>query len=129
MRKIIISEASKSLLKEVSQTSLSPVLKQRAECILLASNLGLIAPELAKHFEVSPKTIYHWFNLWEKEGLTGLKHKQGQGCKKKLGTISKDDLKSLLAANSQNLKEVLAILSSKYQIEVSKKTLIRFLKT
>ncbi len=129
MRKIIVSEESKSLLKEVSQTSLSPVFKQRAECILLASNLGLIAPELAKHFEVTPKTIYHWFNLWEKEGLEGLKHKQGQGCKKKLGTISKDDLKNLLAANSQNLKEVLSILSSKYQIEVSKKTLIRFLKT
>jgi transposase len=55
----------------------------------VASNLGLIAPKLAKHFEVTPKTIYHWFNLWEKEGLAGLKHKQGQGCKKKSGTIVK----------------------------------------
>lgn len=128
MRKIIVSEDAKALLKSASQNSLSPVFKQRAECILLASNLGLIAPELSKHFAVTTKTIYHWFNLWDKEGLEGLKHKQGQGCKKKLGTISKDDLKSLLAANSQNLKEVLAILSSKYQIEVSKKTLIRFLK-
>jgi transposase len=128
MRKIIVSQESKALLKEVCQKSLSPVFTQRAECILVASNLGLMAPKLAKHFEVSTKTIYLWFNLWEKEGLGGLKHKQGQGCKKKLGTISKDDLKSLLAANSQNLKEVLAIGSSKYQIEVSKKTLIRFLK-
>jgi transposase len=96
MRKIIVSQESKALLKEVCQNSLSPVFKQRAECILLASNLGLIAPKLAKHFEVSTKTIYHWFNLWEKEGLAGLKHKQGQGCKKKLGTISKDDLRVVL---------------------------------
>jgi transposase len=128
MRKIIVSEESKALLKEVCQKSASPIFKQRAECILLASNLGLIAPQLAKHFEVRTKTIYHWFNLWEEGGLAGLKHKQGQGCKKKLNAISQEDLKSLLAANSQNLKEVLSILSSKYKIEVSKRTLIRFLK-
>ncbi len=45
MRKIIISEESKYLLKLVCQNSLSPVFKQRAECILLASNLGFMAPD------------------------------------------------------------------------------------
>jgi transposase len=128
MRRLIVDQSDKELLKEISQNSLSPVFRQRATCILLASNLGLIASQLSKHFEVTPKTIYHWFNLWEAEGIDGLKHKLGQGCKKKLAAISKEDLKNLLVANSQNLKEVLSILSSKYQIDVSKKTLICSLK-
>ncbi len=79
----------------------------------MVSNLILIAPELAKYFEVTSKTIYHWFNLWEKEGIEAIKHKQGQGCKKKLGTISKDDLKTLLAGNTivKISKKFVAILT------------------
>ena len=83
---------------------------------------------MAKHFSVTGKTIYHWFNLWEQGGIDNLVHRAGQGCKKKLASVSQEDLKNLLEANSQNLKEVLSSLRSKYQLEVSKKTLIRFLK-
>lgn len=128
MRKISITSTEKKLLEEAKLKSKSPVLTKRCECILLASNLGLTVAQLAEHFSVTRKTIYHWFNLWETSKLSGLEPIPGQGAKKKLASISQADLKSLLEAHSQNLNEVLSILSSKYQIDVSKKTLIRFLK-
>lgn len=128
MRKISITPEESKLLKEVIQTSKNSTFRQRAECILLASNLGLISVQLAKHFSVTCKTIYHWFNLWDKGKLEALIPKKGRGCKQKLAGISKEELKELLEANSQNIKEVLCILRSKYAIDVSKKTLIRFFK-
>lgn len=128
MRKISITPSEKKLLQSALSNSKSPVLRQRCNCILLASSLGLSTAQLAQHFSVTRKTIYHWFNLWETSKLEGLRPISGQGAKKKLASISQEDLKSLLEANSQNLKEVLSILSSKHKIDVSKKTLIRFLK-
>lgn len=128
MRKISITSTEKKLLEAAKSKSKSPVLRKRCECILLASNLGLTVAQLAEHFSVTRKTIYHWFNLWEKSKLSGLEPISGQGAKKKLAGISQTDLKSLIEAHSQNLKEILSILSSKYQIDVSKRTLIRFLK-
>lgn len=128
MRKISITSTEKKLLEEAKSKSKSPVLRKRCECILLASNLGLTVAQLAEHFSVTRKTVYHWFNLWERSKLSGLAPVLGQGAKKKLAGISQADLKALLEAHSQNLNEVLSILSAKYQINVSKRTLIRFLK-
>ena len=128
MRKIRVTPEEAKLLRVAIAKSKSPVFKQRCECILLASNLGLSPVHLIKHFSVTRKTIYHWFDLWDRAKLEGLRPAGGQGCKKKLAAISTEELKSLLEANSQNLKEVLSILASKYKIDVSKKTLIRFLK-
>lgn len=128
MRKITVNSAEKEALELAIKTERSPILVQRLHCILLASNLGLSVPKLSQHFGVTCKTIYHWFNLWEKGGIESLRHQKGQGAKKKLAPISSEDLKSLLEANNQNIKEVLAILAHKYQLNVSKKTLIRFLK-
>jgi len=38
---------------------------------------------------------YHWFNLWEQGGIENLVHRGGQGCKKKLASVSQEDLKNL----------------------------------
>ncbi|WP_448528435.1 helix-turn-helix domain-containing protein [Raineya sp.] len=93
MRKISITSTEKELLEAVKFKSKSPVLRKRCECILLASNLGLTVAQLAEHFSVTRKTIYHWFNLWETSKLSDLESIPGQGAKKKLASISQTDLK------------------------------------
>lgn len=128
MRKIILNDEEIKQLKSTQRTSTSHVFQQRCECILLAGNLGLSPLALSNHFGVTRKTVYEWFNLWDSGKLEGLRPIPGQGCKKKLASISQEDLKTLLESNSQNIKEVLTILSSKYEIDVSKRTLTRFLK-
>jgi hypothetical protein len=86
--------------------------------LVLASNLDLIAPQLSKYFEVTPKTIYHWFTLWEIEGINDLVKVVRR---EELVAISKEDLKSLLVAPHSpelNLIEIFWRKIKKYNINI-----------
>jgi len=52
----------------------------------------------------------------------------GRGRKKKLAGIEQRQLEAYVAEHSRNLQVVVALLKEKHAVEVSKKTLQRFLK-
>ncbi len=109
-------------------TTISKSLRDRVQCLLL-SNKRTKVKELATCFDVVPKTIYLWFDLWEKHGVSGILLKAGTGRKKKLRAIEVQTIKELVGESPQNLKPVLDILRETHGVDVSKKTLQRFLKT
>jgi transposase len=70
-------------------------------------------------------------NLWERQGIEGLKLKPGRGRKPKLKTDEKthvETVKTLIENEPKNLNRVTNQIEDKLGIEVSKKTLKRFLK-
>jgi transposase len=127
MRFITLSTNELRLLQEMELATISKPLRNRVQCILL-SNKRVKVKDLSIYFEVSCKTIYLWLDLWDKAGANGLIHKTGTGRKAKLRDISVDVIKELVLGSPRNLKPVIVKLREIYQVEVSIKTLQRFLK-
>lgn len=127
MRYITLNEVEKTSLEKDIKSSSNYFFIQRATCILL-SNSKIQIKKLSEHFNMTKKTIYQWFDLWEKGGLQGLKHKGGTGAKLKLSDVPKDYISMLVVWNARNLKVVLEAISRDYGIIISKDTLKRYLK-
>jgi transposase len=83
---------------------------------------------LSRHFGVTQKTIYEWFDLWDKGSITSMPLKGGRGAKKKLRDIPKEEILKLVEDTPRKSKLVLVRISEDYGVEVSEKTLQRFLK-
>ena len=62
-------------------------------------------------------------------GLQGIRLEPGRGRKQKLAGIGQEQLEAYVEEHSRNLKAVVALIKEKHAVEVSKKTLQRFLKT
>ena len=106
------------------------VFRRKCDCIL-ESNRGKSINELRELFKVRRATITEWFNRWENEGINGLEMRVGRGRAKKLNLdneLQVKRVKELVENNPQNLNRVLDSLKSEYKIDLSKKTLKRFLK-
>jgi transposase len=127
MRFITLSTENLTLLQEMELATISKPLRNRIQCILL-SNKKVKVKDLSIYFDVSCKTIYLWLDLWDSAGAIGLIHKTGTGRKLKLRNISSDSIKELVLDSPKNLKPVIVKLQEIYQVDVSIKTLQRFLK-
>lgn len=127
MRYIDLTDQEAQALKAARDSEQNHQTRRRIESILL-SDTGLQIKELAQYFDVSSKTIYQWLDLWEAGHLELLRTKAGRGAKKKLRDIPEEAIAGMVKASCRNLRLVLTELSEKYNVEVSKKTLQRFLK-
>ena len=82
-------------------------------------------------FDVDRDTISRWFNDWETEGISALADKPRSGRPAKLRLDNEQHVgkvKEQLAQECQSLDKVRAELADSLRIEVSRKTLKRFLK-
>ena len=125
-----LTEEQKSSLKKGYSFGKSPLFRRKCHCILL-SNSGKTAKELSEFFQVSALSIRKWLQLWEKQGIEGLKLKPGRGRKPKLDTNQSkhvNTVKTLIKNEPKNLNRVTAQVEDHLGIEASKKTLKRFLK-
>lgn len=127
MRYIHLTFEEERELRSARDNEQNKQTRRRIESILL-SNTGLQIKELSQYFGVAPKTIYQWLDLWEAGQLQGLRTKAGRGAKKKLREVPEEAIAAMVEASCGNLRPVLLQLSEKYNVEVSKKTLQRFLK-
>jgi len=127
MRYIQLTAEDKELVQSMKMATHSNPLRRRLECLLL-SDQGMKIKELASYFEVVPKTVYEWFDLWDEGGMSGILLKAGSGAKVKLRNIPKEEVIKLVNDSPRNLKAVLSQLSEVYGVQVSKNTLRRFLK-
>ena len=122
-----LSIESQELLSRFYKESQKHEVRQRAHCILLSFR-GVPIGQLVEIFGVHLNTIYNWLNNWEKNGQAGLCRTAGQGRKPKLGDIGTDIIRKLVEKHPNQLKKVVSELDRKFGIEVSARTLIRFIK-
>ena len=125
-----LTEEQKSSLKKGYSHGESPLYRRKCHCILL-SHSGKTASELADFFGVTTHSVRVWLNQWEEFGQEGLKLKPGRGRKPKLDHHIDQHVKAvktLVKNEPKNLNKVTAQLEKQLGIEVSKKTLKRFLK-
>ena len=78
-----LSPADEEQLDSGKKYGKSESFRNRCHAILLSS-MGYEVGQIAQIFGVRKRTLYTWFNNWEKLGLTGLKTSPGQGRKPKL---------------------------------------------
>lgn len=125
-----LTEEQKSSLNKGYSHGKSPLYRRKCHCILL-SHSGKTANELADFFGVTTHSIRVWLKQWERFGQEGLKLKPGRGRKPKL-SVSSDQhvkiVKTLVKNEPKNLRKVTTQIEDQIGIEVSKKTLKRFLK-
>lgn len=129
-RYIELSAAEVRELEKVYKGHSSHAFRKRCHCILL-SHQGYTVGELAKFFQVSPISIYAWLNRWQSGGLQALQEQPGKGRKPKLSIDNATHVKQvrqLVQKTPQNLQQVKSELEERLGIEMSKRTLKRFLK-
>lgn len=130
-RFITLTEVQKHSLEKGYKTGKSHLFRRKCHCILL-SHEGKTVRELAELFEVSLLSIYTWLNRWESGGIEGLKLKPGRGRPAKLRTDNQKQVKivkTLVENEPKNLNRVVGQVQSQLGVDVSKKTLQRFLKS
>jgi transposase len=125
-----LTKEEKSSLAKGYKTGKSHLTRRKCQAILL-SHGGTTAGELSTLYSVTIRTVYSWFNSWESNGIKGLELKPGRGRKAKLQADDKDQvkiIKTLVENEPQSLKQVVKKIKSTLGIDLSKKTLKRFLK-
>jgi len=123
-----INPLSSKLLERIYRQSRHHQVRQRAHCLILASQ-GVKIEELMNIFSVSYKTIYNWFNRWESEGMVGLYNKPGRGCKPTFNSQQKERIREWAQQQPRQLKQVAQKLKEEWGITISTKTIKRILKT
>ena len=125
-----LTDEQKSLLQKGYTRGKSHLFRRKCQCILL-SNEGKTTAELSTLYGISKHSILIWFKRWENGGIEGLQLKPGRGRKPKLN-LSKashtETVKVLVENEPKNLNRVTAQIKSELGIDLSKRTLKRFLK-
>ena len=130
MRFVKLTEPELKTLQEGHKNGSQFQFRHRCFCLIL-SGQGKTVAELSEFFEISRITVYAWFDAWEKNGISGLMNKPGQGRKPILSLQNPNhvkQVKALIAKNPQSVKSVVAELESKIGSRMHPATLKRFLK-
>lgn len=122
-----VNPLSLKLLERIYRQSRHHQVRQRAHCLILASQ-GVKIEELSKIFQVSYKTLYNWLNRWELEGIVGLYNKPGRGCKSKFNFAQKQKIREWAKLEPRQLKQVVQKVKEEWGFEVSSKTIKRIIK-
>ena len=125
-----LTEEQKCSLEKGYKTGKSFSFRRKCHAILL-SHGGQTVTELSHFLEVSSISVYAWLKQWQSKGIKGLELKPGRGrpCKLKLEDEQHvKTVKTLVGNEPKNLNRVVAQLKSELGLDLSKKTLKRFLK-
>jgi transposase len=128
MRTITLSETEKLVLEKVVAQDSNATYRKRCTAILMSAQ-QISVKTIAKFFRVRIHTVYHWFNLWEQQGITALKNKQEQGRKPKLSAQNPDIQEKIVQSaqkNSLAIAQAIPDLEAQLGISFSKNTLKRF---
>lgn len=118
---------TQNLLKRLYKYSKKHEVRQRAQCVRLSHN-GFTINQLVELFDVHLNTIYNWLNNWSDTGLLSLYNSKGQGRKMKLNAENEVFVRDSIKKNPKQVKKVVAELKEERGVEVSERTVKRFLK-
>lgn len=116
------------LLQRLYQQSRHHDVRQRAHFLLLIAQ-GFTISQLLKIFPTSHKTLYNWLNAWEQRGILGLYNRPGRGRKPLFNDEQKKQIKEWVEENPKNLKAVIEKIKEEWNIECSKDTIKRIIKS
>ena len=125
-----LTEEQKRSLEQGYKTGKHFIFRRKCQSILL-SHQGKTISELCELYGVGRLSVSTWLNLWESDGIKGLELKPGRGRPAKLRVDDEKQVKvvkTLVENEPKNLNRVVGQVKSELGIELSKKTLKRFLK-
>ncbi|MCP4393506.1 MAG: helix-turn-helix domain-containing protein [Alphaproteobacteria bacterium] len=125
-----MSEEEKTTLEDGYKNHSKAHFRNRCKSILM-SNSGYKVSEIARFFEVRTRTIYTWFNEWEKNGIDGLTISPGRGVKAALdinNDIHYKIITEALEEDCQDLNHVCDKVKEHLGFSVSKRVVRSFLK-
>lgn len=129
MKRIKIED--KDILKELKTLKKRGTSQQqriRSHAILLSSD-GKEIDEIAEIFDVTKRTVYHWFEAWQERGIDSVFRKKGDGRKPLLNAdIHKEIIQRNIENNPHQPKKAYALTLDEINIFISYKTFQRFLK-
>lgn len=123
-----LNHETTKLLQKVYKVSKYHQVRQRAQCILL-SYQGYTTNELAHIFQVDRITIYNWFNAWDARHFAGLYDKKGRGRHDIFDSDQKEQIRQWSKMHPKNINKILALVYEYFDIESSKQTIKRILKS
>ncbi len=130
MKKLCVKKISKKeneeLYRSYKEDTRSRV-RERSQ-IILFSNKGKTIKELVALFELTRQVICSLINNFNQYGVASLCDAQRSGCPEKLTDEAKKFVLKYLSKDSRSLNLILAELEDKFNIKISKRTLIRFIK-
>ena len=127
---ITLTASEKTALEVGHKIGTHHTFRRHCQAILLNAS-GKTRTEISKILNVCLNTLFTWFDVWKKNGITGLAFQPGRGRKPKIDIMNisvMTYIENALQIESHNLKPILASLKQEHQLEVSKKTLKRVLK-
>ena len=125
-----LSEAEISSLEYEYKHAPKHHFRVRCRAILLSHDNYSVA-EISRLLKKKKDTIYSWLNRYESQGVAGLKNLKGQGQKSVLSGLSQqqvDELEEAVEKNAQDLNKVSEQISQKFQLQISKRMLIAYIK-
>jgi len=129
MKKVKIKD--KDILKELKRLKKQGTSQQqriRSHAILLSSD-GKEINEIAEIFDVTQRTVYHWFEAWYNRGIDSVFRKKGDGRKPLLNADKhKEIIRKNIEDNPHQPKKAYALTLDELNISISYKTFQRFLK-
>ncbi len=126
MRYITLKKEDIEALEYLYRKSPNRTIRKRSQCLILSYQRRRIN-DLASIFNVSCRTIEHWFDNLAKKGVDSLTIAEGGGAKTLLKDYSEEVIQQLELHN-RNLKYVLTYFEENHNIKICKKTLQNFLK-
>lgn len=92
MRNIRLQENEQKMLEDCYEHHPKSHVRKRAQSLLL-SDADWPVKQIAALHQTRTRTIYTWFDRWEKMGIAGLLILPGRGLKPKLSITDKDLVK------------------------------------
>lgn len=126
-----LSEAQIKELEDRYRSGKSHVIRQRAHIILL-KNQGYSSKYISslKGYPKHQGSINGWISRYETFGIEGLKNQKGQGRKNILNKEAHEEkVKEIVKSERQRLDYAKSLIEKDLDVQMSKKTLTRFLKT
>jgi transposase len=125
-----LSISQKEELEQTYRTSAYHSLRLRCHLVLL-KNQGHSSKYISslKGYPQHQGTINNWISRYEKLGIEGLKNKAGQGRKKILNKAEHETkVKEIVKSERQRLTHAKSLIEKELDVQMSTKTLSRFLK-
>jgi len=122
-----LTDAEVITLKEVIADHPNGRMRQRAEAVLL-SHRGYQLGEIAHIVDLHRNTVSIWLDVWEDEGLMGLRDRDRSGCPSTLTPEEFEQVRAWVDEHSQMLKLVVARIAETFGKKISVDRLRQLLK-
>ena len=120
----LLSTAEIITLQNMSKYHPLPQVRGRGNLILL-SYAKIPLKDIARISGITRQTASIWIDNWKEKGICGLFDKPGRGRPSKFTESEKIEIIELVKKTPRSLKKALSEIKRIYDIEMTKKTLIR----